>query len=764
MSTINSFFGSGNNTVCSQIPNSNKTTIITSIYEGIPQTLILNVIVWIILILLFTLLRQQAWDFHRLGLVNSLSGKRWTQIFYAHGNNSEILNSLSNEMNSNHDPNFDMETNEQAAIRISRQPSVKDTGFFSWIIATWKLRKDQILKHSGPDAVHYLSFQQHLIVVMGIISFVSIVIILPINFQGNLSGDVNSFSHTTIANLDPESKLLWVHTIFAILFVPLVVLVMRRSSGRNAFKVAPTRTIMAVGISKPDCNRQIIQNYLQQLFPDIEIRDIQLAYNVKKLTEVAQEYEKVIEARIYCEQHRGSIKVKPNCFTCNTVEALEFYKAEEQRLCGEVARLRAIALNDALGIAFISVSSTGAAKQVIVHFKPTAVKDWKLSYSPLPSDIFWENLTPNTAKWYLRWIIVNAILFLFLFLFTTPAYLVGILRSMASKNEIIDNLTSQSALVTEFLPTLLLWSFTALMPVIVSFSETWLNHFTRSDYNYVVMTKTFGYLLFMILILPSLGLASASAFIEWSFKGANTNETYRFECVFLPDRGAFFVNYIITMAFIGTSLELMRFPDLIVYIYRLMTSRSEAETPFIRKSIVIEFPFGIHYSWQLLVFTMAVFYSVACPLITPFALLYLIMKNFNDKHNLYFAYGPSHMISQGGGKIHSTAVTMTKFSVVFLLIVLTGISYFRDGNKWSFRTIFTGMSLLLSLTLFGFMSPIKKCTTKPLPIIEDYTLPQPVYIADVFLNNRVMGNSPSHLSYGSSDVTESVTTSSPQRV
>lgn len=68
---------------------------------------------------------------------------------------------------------------------------------------------------------------------------------------------------------------------------------MRRSSGRNAFKIAPTRTIMATGVAKPDCNRQVIQNYLQQLFPDIEIRDIQLAYNIRKLAEVAQEYEQV---------------------------------------------------------------------------------------------------------------------------------------------------------------------------------------------------------------------------------------------------------------------------------------------------------------------------------------------------------------------------------------------------------------------------------------------------------------------------------------
>lgn len=329
-----------------------------------------------------------------------------------------------------------------------------------------------------------------------------------------------------------------------------------------------------------------------------------------------------------------------------------------------------------------------------------------------------------TAEWYLRWILVNAILFFFLFFLTTPAYIVTMLRTMTKNNETIDDMTQSSPLVTEFLPTLLLWSLTALMPIVVAFSETWLSHFTRSTYNYAVMTKTFGYLLFMILILPSLGLATASAFLEWSFL-VNKNESYRFECVFLPDRGAFFVNYVITMCFIGTSLELLRFPDLIMYIYRIVTARSQAETPYIRKSIVVEFPFGIHYTWQLLIFTMGVFYSVACPLITPFALMYLMMKNFNDKHNLYFCFGPSFMISQGGGKIHSTAVTMTKFSVIFLLIALTGLSYFRGGNQFNARTMLLAMSLLISLTLFGFMSPIKKCTSKPLTIIEDESLPQP---------------------------------------
>lgn len=349
----------------------NKTVIITNLYEGIPQTLILNLCAWVFLILLFTLLRQQAWDYGRLALVNSIGGKKWTQIFYAHGNAEEILNSLSsNEMiAAQHSPEV-VASPEAVNIRINRQQSVADSGFFSWIIATWKLRRDQILGHSGPDAYHYLSFQQHLIIVMGVITFVSIVIILPINFTGDLSGNVNSFSHTTIANLDPSSHLMWIHTVFAILFVPLVVLVMRRSSGRNAVKVAPIRTVMMTEVNKPDCNRQTIINYLQQIFPEMEVKDVQIAYNIKQLTEAAKEYESVIEARIYCEQHRGKIQARPRCFTCDTVDALEFYKGEEQRLCGEVARLRSAALNDPLGIAFVTVSSTSVAQQMIAHFKP----------------------------------------------------------------------------------------------------------------------------------------------------------------------------------------------------------------------------------------------------------------------------------------------------------------------------------------------------------------------------------------------------------
>ncbi len=43
----------------------------------------------------------------------------------------------------------------------------------------------------------------------------------------------------------------------------------------------------------------------------------------------------------------------------------------------------------------------------------------------------------------------------------------------------------------------------------------------------------------------------------------------RWECVFLPDSGAFFVNYITTAALAGAGLELIRFPELFFYFVRV---------------------------------------------------------------------------------------------------------------------------------------------------------------------------------------------------
>lgn len=67
-------------------------------------------------------------------------------------------------------------------------------------------------------------------------------------------------------------------------------------------------------------------------------------------------------------------------------------------------------------------------------------------------------------------------------------------------------------------------------------------------------------------------LFSIQAFLQFALTKQN-DESYRWRCVFLPDKGAFFVNYVITSSLIGTGLELIRFPELFLYASRVFLSR-----------------------------------------------------------------------------------------------------------------------------------------------------------------------------------------------
>lgn len=130
--------------------------------------------------------------------------------------------------------------------------------------------------------------------------------------------------------------------------------------------------------------------------------------------------------------------------------------------------------------------------------------------------------------------------------------------------------------IAEFLPSIILRLVAALLPVIVAQTALLERHWTRSAENKSMMGKTYILLLFMILILPTLGLTSINALLEFKTNDSNVKWT----CV--SDNGAFFVKYIITFSFIGTALDLLRLPDLFMYIIRMIWSRSSAERLAVR--------------------------------------------------------------------------------------------------------------------------------------------------------------------------------------
>ncbi|XP_041974772.1 CSC1-like protein 2 [Aricia agestis] len=723
MYTLASNASNGTDDEGCMLVNASQSVIITGAYNGIPQTLILNVISWTLLLFLFTVLRRTAWNYGRMALVQR-SKSRWTNLFYRSRDGDALV-----------------ERRRSADESLSI-----DEGFFTWVPAVFKLSREQVLAKCGPDAVHYLSFQRHAITLMFIVTVVSIGVILPINFQGtNLQVDASTFSRTTMSNLFGRSSWLWVHTLFSIAFLPVSVLIMRRCTGRKPVPTSMTGTIMITNISRADRNEATIRAYFAHNFPHIQIVDLRLAYNVNKLIEIQEKKDMVTEALIYTDTYFKKtgkrIMVRPNWCGAE-VDGLEFYTNEERRLKDEAKRCRPMVLNDPLGIAFLTLPSYQLAEHVIKNF--SLHRGWVLSHATNPSDIIWENLSVQPGVWYIKAIAVNLALFIVLFFLTTPAFVVNIINTTFVKP---DSLSKISSVIFEFLPTLLLWTMAAVMPAIVAFSDKFLSHWTKSQQNYSIMTKTVSFLLLMTLILPSLGLASADALLRWTLH--HENDTMRWDCVFLPDKGAFFVNYVITSGFIGTALELIRFPELFLYVWYLLQSKSKAEKSYVKKAILYEFPFGVHYAWSIAIFSITIVYSLACPLIAPFGLIYFLLKHVGDKHNLYFAYGPCDMSGVGGGRIHSTAVRLIRLSVLLLLINMAAWAGLRAG--FEARTIILIMASILAFGTFLLLSPFPSCTP-PAPLQEESSVRYTEYVAPVLTKpiDSPPASSPSTPDYGAS--------------
>lgn len=53
--------------------------------------------------------------------------------------------------------------------------------------------------------------------------------------------------------------------------------------------------------------------------------------------------------------------------------------------------------------------------------------------------------------------------------------------------------------------------------------------------------------------------------------------------MFLPDQGAFFVNYVIAAALVGSGMELLRLPGLLLYSIRMALARSAAERKYVKQ-------------------------------------------------------------------------------------------------------------------------------------------------------------------------------------
>uniref|UniRef100_A0A3Q1EEN2 Transmembrane protein 63A n=1 Tax=Acanthochromis polyacanthus TaxID=80966 RepID=A0A3Q1EEN2_9TELE len=588
--------------------NPSQNTVLSGLeFGGVPMVLLLNFIVFLVLVIIFSIIRKTFWDYGRLALV----------------------------------------ADNEGSVRRSR--------FCSWLPYILRMDEEKIKSRCGMDAIHYLSFQRHLLFLLFVITVTSLGVILPVNMTGDLlSGN----------------DLLWLHTVFAVLYLILTVLLLRRHTSRmKDRRRETTRNSLFVCSLPKTATEEDIKTHFTEAYPTCQVCDVTLAYDVAKLMHLDKErlragknlryYERILE------KTEKPALINPRlcghlccCSNVEKVDAIEYYSTKEKELLVEVRKQAEEVPQHPLGLAFITLQNEAMAKYILKDFnalecdstsccsccgrepqpstnsKALRVNKWQVSFAPHPRNVA---MTLHVALFHL-----------------------------------------QSPIISQFFPTLLLWSFSALLPTMVYYSTLGESHWSRSSEQLSMMRKLYFFLLFMVLILPSLGLTSLDVFFRWLFdKTFLTDGKMRFECVFLPNQGAFFVNYVIAAALVGSGMELLRLPGLLLYIIRMMLARSAAERKYVRQNQAYEFEYGAMYGWTLCVFTVVMAYSIICPVIVPFGLLYMLLKHLVDRHNLYFAYLPTRLTHQ----VHLGAVNQALAAPIICLIWLYFFSVLRAGQE-----------------------------------------------------------------------------------
>ncbi|XP_072528821.1 CSC1-like protein 1 isoform X2 [Salminus brasiliensis] len=686
--------------------SASQSTVLKGVsFGGVPVVLLLDFLVFLMLLLVFTCIRRKLWDYGRLALVAEAEG----------------MTSF-----------------------MSVEESEYERGFCSWLTFIIRMDEAVVKERCGMDAVHYLSFQRHLIILLIIICLMSLSVILPVNLSGNLlANDPYSFGRTTIGNLQQGDKLLWIHTVFAVLYLILTVVLLRHHTSLiKGMKRETARKALFVCSIPLTATEDSLRTHFTEAYPTCQVMDVCLCYDVTKLMYLTTEKKRAEKNLEYYRKirdnlgHQEVINPRPCghicacciCQACEGVDAVEYYCSHVSRLDVELKNHEEENVPHALGMAFVTFQTESMAAHILKDFnalecgtgskemskksiirgitfgcgrepQPSSaseqlkVKKWRVSYASHPNNIIWENLSVQGLCWWSRCLLLNILVFILLFFLTTPSI---IITTMDKFNVTKPIYYLNSAIISQFFPTLLLWSFSALLPTIVYYSTLLEAHWTRSSENLSMMYKLYIFLLFMVLILPSLGLTSLNVFFRWLFD-TQSEQKLRFECVFLPDQGAFFVNYVIAAALVGSGMELLRLPGLLLYTVRMALARSAAERKYVKQNQAYEFEYGAMYGWTLCVFTVIMAYSITCPVIAPFGFLYMTLKHLVDKHNLYFAYLPACLDQ----RVHLGAVNQALAAPIICLFWLYFFSVLRTGFETD-TSLFT--LVVLCVTIFSGIS------------------------------------------------------------
>lgn len=687
---------------CKRIESVNMTQFFRTdlLFDGIPESTILNSVCFLIILISFLILKKISWisrhyrpnEFYKVG---------WISLLYR-----DVYEFIATS-----------DLNVYGATYVPRDTNLSYLQMLKH--SFYGITARDVLERCGADASQYLTFHRYILYFMVYNMVVCICIILPANIKGNLGSNFLSgrhFERTTMANLNIKSNVLWYHVTVA--FVnPIILLIIvcamnmkLRKFGASSLK---ERTVLLTSNNETNFSSISIKEYINEHFPGFDIENIKLVYDYKRLIYMdakfcsAEENYKNFMRMKNSESH--DIMVSENsciynffCCILNFCRKKETEKKDGERfywdnlkkyrdaMCKELNRLP----KTMIPLAFVTFKSKASARKLLsIQPRTTLFRkctgEWAFSSAPEPTDIIWENVREGYHFWTFRALYINFAVFCVAFFATSPYIVV----SSFNLDKMKTSAPRHHVVINRFFVSIFIVTLSTIIPNIIIYSSDFLEFETKNSLYKSVVKKTYFFLAVTVVLLPSLGQTSLDGFLRWTI--TKHNQTYDWSCIFLVDNGVFFVDYVMTMAFIAVAAQLFKFSEIAWCVYKILTSKSKAECVSIRKQSIWPFSFGIQYAYSLFIFTMVTFFNLPCPIISIYGLLYFTLKYVVDRYNIYYSNSPSKI----NPEMHVLVMQLVILALTFKASGFFFLLYIRGG--WGLPVTYAACANL-AISLFTF--------------------------------------------------------------
>ena len=502
-----------------------------------------------------------------------------------------------------------------------------------------------LAKERGLGALHYTLFQRMICTFTILVMLASLVsICMNTSHEDRTRSFVTRTASSNLPSGDPRS---WFMVIASALS-PWVMFLLLLKLRNNVGKLKPeNRTYSRSLMLFYTGSEAELRRHFSATYPHSTIVRVAFGYSTQELQFLLADikFNGSVLAKLHSEGHEQPPAAWQQILARRKLRGVTFLTAKLLAYKAGREEVRSKILQGKPAVVFLTFSSHAEAAQVERGERrppchPTSLHPLRNTpcFAPLPEEVLWDNLRSPRARWIGR-IWSYGLLFFFVLVCSTPAGFYSIIQDQLQ--EVGVSLTGTAG---SLLPPLLLMAFGIMVPITVKLTTITFGHPSRPLCHTKYMKRFYLWLLLSSLIFPFLitGAGNVIQLFEDIEKDGFGQILRSWQCVFALDTGLFYMNYLITVALLKGTIQLLRVGDLTGELYSsLVNCLSPAEmataAQLAREGAVNrsgnKLALADDFVWLVFYTTILFFFCFSCPLITPIYGMFLMHKHTVDLHN-----------------------------------------------------------------------------------------------------------------------------------